>query len=129
DQILYRHEDFWREINGHNLTKGWVESPSYVLSLFGEADIEALTDYSHREIVRICKLYKPGTANYHLVEGSDHSMIKVGSMDDGAALRGTPEYFNYLQQRFNYSVVSIIDEWMQRVIPLHYPEQLPATQP
>ena len=125
DQILYRHEDFWREINDHNLTKGWAESPSYVLSIFGEADIEAVNDYAHKEIVQICNHYKPNTASFHLMEATDHSMIKVGTMEEGAAMRGSRAYFDLMQNAFNFEVVTLIDDWIQATKVLSFPEEIP----
>ncbi len=116
DQILYRHEDFWRELNAHNLSEAWTGFNGHVLSLFGGADIEAVNDESQREIARIANAGNPGHGTFMLVKDTDHSMIEVGSMEKGARLRSTPEYRQYLETRFNYDVVTMTHEWIQRVI-------------
>lgn len=125
DQILYRHEDFWREINAHNLSKAWKNSHGYVLSIYGEADIEAVNDASHKEIVRLRNHYYPGTATYRFLEGTNHSLIKVGSMEQGLALRGTPEYQQYMAEAFNYELVEMMDEWIQKIRTTPFPKNRP----
>lgn len=116
DQILGRHEDFWREINRHNYSEAWRSTGSAVLSIFGEADFEAVDDESHRAIARIVDQAQPGRGTFRLLPRTDHSMIEVGSMEEAARLRGTPEYRRYLQERFNYEIVTIIDHWIQELI-------------
>lgn len=116
DQILYRHEDFWRELNAHNLSEAWAGFHGQVLSLYGEADMEAVNDEAQREIARIANAANPGHGAFKLVEGTDHSMIKVGSMEKGAKLRSTPEYREYLETKFNYDIVAMTHEWIQRVM-------------
>ena len=116
NQILFRHEDFWRELNAHNLSEAWAGIKGHVLSLFGEADMEAVNDESQKEIARIVNAGHPGHGTFRLVPGTDHSMIEVGSMEKGARLRSTPEYREYLQTKFNYDIVTMTHEWIQDVM-------------
>ena len=116
DQILFRHEDFWRELNAHNLSEAWAGINGHVLSLFGKADMEAVNDESQREIARIVNANNAGYGTFRLVPETDHSMIKVGSMEKGARLRSTPEYRQYLETKFNYEIVTVTHEWIQSVI-------------
>lgn len=116
NQILARHEDFWRELNGHNLSKAWAGIEGYVLSLFGEADMEAVNDESQKEIARLVNAQHPGHATFTAIPETDHSMIRVGSMAEGARLRSTPEYRQYMQQRFNYDIVTITAQWIRGII-------------
>ena len=118
NQILFRHEDFWRELNAHNLSEAWAGINGHVLSLFGEADMEAVNDESQKEIARIVNAGHPGHGTFRLVEGTDHSMIEVGSMEKGARLRSTPEYREYLQEKFNYGIVTMTHEWIQGVMEM-----------
>lgn len=115
-QILYRHEDFWRELNAHNLSEAWAGFDGHVLSLYGEADMEAVNDESQREIARIANAGHPGHGTFRLVAGTDHSMIEVGSMEEGARLRSKPEYRQYMDTKFNYDVVTMTHEWIQGVM-------------
>ena len=116
DQILFRHEDFWREINAHNFSKAWADMEGHVLSLYGEADLQAINDDSHREIARIVNTSNPGHGTYKFVEKTDHSMIKVGSMEDGVHLNGTPEYRQLMETKFNYNIVRLTHEWIQGIL-------------
>jgi pimeloyl-ACP methyl ester carboxylesterase len=113
DQILDRDEIFWQELHDQNLTDAWAKTTAHVLSLYGEADLPAISSDAHEEIVKIVNTYHPGYGTYKLVPETDHSMIKVGSMQDGINLSGTPEYREKLQNNFNYELVHMIHDWIQ----------------
>ena len=113
NQILSRHEDYWREINAHNLSAAWINSNSYVLSLYGEADLAAIDEQSHREIARLVNEKHPGAATYQMIPETDHSFIKVGKKEDKVKLYQSPKYRDYLTNQFNYDIISIMDEWMK----------------
>ncbi|MEM7039214.1 MAG: hypothetical protein AAF570_19720, partial [Bacteroidota bacterium] len=114
--ILYRRSVFWRELAGVPPAKAWAQLDAHVLSIYGEADFEVFNPASMSEIARIVNNYHPGKGTYKFLEGTDHSMIKVGSMDKGLELRGSPEYRNYLMNHFNYEVVTTLHEWIQNVL-------------
>ncbi len=113
NQILYRHEDFWRELAEHPLSEAWSKTRSHVLSLFGGADLEALNDVSQKEIVHLVNHYHPGYGTFQFVPDTDHSMIRVGSMAEGARVRSQPAYRELLQTQFNYDIVTYTHEWIQ----------------
>ena len=93
-----------------------MNSNSYVLSIYGEADFQAINANSHQTIADLANKAHPGSGTFHLMEGTDHSMIKVGSMEKGVQISGTPAYRGYLQDAFNYDLVRVMDEWMREVV-------------
>ena len=52
DMIFGRHHSFWLSVHQLNLVQAWAETPSHVLSVFGEADFEALDPRSQKTISR-----------------------------------------------------------------------------
>jgi hypothetical protein len=116
DQILYRHEDFWREIYKYNLSEAWANFEGYVLSLNGEADLEVVNSFSQQEIVKIVNHYHPGKGRFEYLPETDHSMIKVGSLEEGARLRSQPEYRTLVAEKFNFDIVNITDEWIKGIL-------------
>lgn len=113
DQILGRDEIFWQELHDQNLTIAWAKTPSYTLSIYGEADLPAISSDAHEEIAKIVNTYYPGRAEYQLLEGTDHSLIRVGSMEDYLKLRQTPAYREKLENHFNYDLVTMMDVWIK----------------
>ena len=116
NQILQRHEDFWREIYPYNISEAWATTTSHVLSLNGEADIEVINSFSQQELVKIVNHYHPGHGEFVFFPKTDHSMIKVGSLEEGAKLRGTPAYRQLLMTSFNYDIVDTTHRWIQGLI-------------
>lgn len=79
--------------------------------MFGEADFEVFDAFSMEEIARIVNHYHPGKGKFVMIPGTDHGMIEVGSMAKGLELRNKPEYRDYYNKRFNYKIVTEIDQW------------------
>lgn len=113
--ILYRRAEYWQEICRHTLADAWAKTDAHVLSLFGEADFEVFDGFSMAEIARIVNRYHPGHGKFVSIPGTDHGMIEVGSMDNGVGLQGTPEYRSYYLNRFNYRIVTELQQWIEAV--------------
>ena len=114
--LLSRHYSFFFELSKHDLVTPWAKANSHVLSIYGEADFEVFNPASMSEIARIVNFYHPGKGSFVSLPGTDHSFIEVGSMDEGLALRGTPQYRDYLVNHFNWQVVTAFHNWMQEVM-------------
>ncbi|MBP6722782.1 MAG: alpha/beta fold hydrolase [Bacteroidia bacterium] len=114
--ILFRRAEYWQEISRHTLTDAWAKTDAHVLSMFGEADFEVFDAFSMEEIARIVNHYHPGKGKFVMIPGTDHGMIEVGSMAKGLELRNKPEYRDYYNKRFNYKIVTEIDQWIQLVL-------------
>lgn len=116
--LLFRKAEFWQEIAKHTLTEAWAKTEAHVLSMFGEADFEVFNAFSMQEIARIVNAYHPENGTFVEIKGTDHSMIEVGSMDEGLALRGNPAYRDFFRNRFNYQIITTLNEWIQSKIEM-----------
>ena len=112
DMLIGRHATFLQEIENHSMVKAWGTLESKVLIMHGEADIQALGPDAAQEIQTIVNHYHPGHAEFKLIEGTDHSFIKLGSLADSYKITGQPEYGKYLQNAFNYEVVDTLLNWL-----------------
>ena len=112
DQLIGRHEKFWLELSEQNITEAWINSNAFVLSIYGGADLQALDEYSHQEIVRMVNSYRPGTAQYIYRPSANHFMVNVGPMEKGVQIMGTPQAGRYFQQNFDYKIVNEIHHWI-----------------
>lgn len=112
DSLIFgRHYTFWQELNDHNLYAAWQTINIPVLTLYGEADINALKPDDHVQIVSIVNRQHPGLATYQLVAKTNHSMQIVGTMA------------TYLQKRheadqlysFNTGMFDDIAKWIRQI--------------
>ncbi len=113
NQILLRHEDFWLELYEYNMTEAFKDFKGYVLSMNGEADLEVLNDFSQREVVRIVNHYHPGKGEFYYLPKTDHMMIEVGTLEEGAVIRYQPRYRDMMANNFNYDIVEKTHTWIQ----------------
>ncbi len=113
EMIFGRHYSFWNSVNDLPMTEIWKNTSCHVLSIYGEADVEALDPVNHQTIVDIVNHYHPGKARFALLEGTNHSMIEVGSMKEGVALRNSPQMRDYLMNNFSHKLTELCDEWMR----------------
>ncbi len=113
--ILWRKSFFWRELSEVNVAEAWAKTDAYVLSVYGEADFEVFNPFSMQEIPRIVNSYHPGHGKFVSLDGTNHSMIKVGSMDKEIALKGAPEYRDYVVNHFDWRLVTELHKWIQEV--------------
>lgn len=113
DMIFQRHYTFMQQLNDLNLTESWSNVKSHVLSIYGEADFEALNPDAHKAIVNIVNYYHPGKGTFYLLPETNHSFIKVGSMEDGVEARKNGQLRQLMQTSFNYKIIEEIDDWIQ----------------
>lgn len=113
--ILWRKSFFWRELSEVNVTEAWAKTDAYVLSMYGEADFEVFNPFSMEEIARIVNTYHPGHGKYVFLDGTNHGMINVGSMEKEVALKGSPEYRDYVVNHFDWRLVTELHKWIQEV--------------
>ena len=113
DLLLERDQHFMQQLNELDLTTAWSQVRSNVLSIYGQADFEALDPSSHQEIARIVNRFHPGMATFLLLPETDHSFIRVGSMEEGVQAILSGNKGKLLATRFNYEVVTQIDQWIK----------------
>ncbi|MEM9548616.1 MAG: alpha/beta fold hydrolase [Bacteroidota bacterium] len=113
NQILLRHENFWRELYEYSMTEAFHDFQGFVLSMNGEADIEVINDFSQREVIHIVNTFHPGKGEFYYLPKTDHMMIEVGTLEEGAVLRYQPRYREMMANNFNYDIVDKTDSWIQ----------------
>jgi len=113
NQILLRHEDFWRELYEYSMTEAFHKFEGYVLSMNGEADLEVINDFSQREVVHIVNTFHPGKGEFYYLPKTDHMMIEVGTLEEGASLRYQARYRDLMDKNFNYDIVEKTHAWIQ----------------
>lgn len=113
DMIFQRHYSFMQQLNDLPLTSSWSNLNSHVLSIYGEADFEAINPDSHKEIVRIVNYYHPDRATFLLLPETNHSFIKVGSMQAGIDASSNGVMRELMKTSFNYDIVTEIDKWIK----------------
>lgn len=116
NQILFRHEQFWRELYDYSLTDALAKFNGFVLSMNGEADLEVVNDISQREVVHIVNHYHPGHGEFCYFPKTDHSMIKVGTLEEGAVIRFEPRYREMMANNFNFDIVDKTDQWIKAIM-------------
>ena len=102
---------FHEEINQRNMSDVWSNINCSVLSLYGGADIAALSDAGHKRIVRIVNKSHSGKATYKFIPKTNHEMQKVGIMKKFIQMMETPEYNSYAAKRFNHEMMKTIINW------------------
>lgn len=89
DILLFRNYDALQSVDDLPVVESWLNYPGKVLVLHGTADFEVCSDESPREMERMINLEGKGSAQYVELEGMDHSMFQVGSME--AAVNMDPQ--------------------------------------
>ena len=113
NMIFGRDYTFWKSVHDLDLAKLWSQTDSYVLAMYGEADIEAISPAEHEEIIRLVNAYHPDRATYQFVPKTSHSFIEVGSMQEGIEIQQNPPLmFQYYQTKFNVQMVEEMVKWM-----------------
>ena len=50
------------------------------------------------------------------LDGTDHSMVQVGGMEEGHTLRDTPAYRQRMAEGFDWRIVAEVDAWIKASI-------------
>lgn len=115
-QVFGRHYKFMQDLQDLKLGQVWADLDCHVLSMFGESDFEAINPDSHSEIIRIVNTFHPGKGEYVFLPETNHSFIKVGSMEENVRIKASGEMGKYVRTSFNEDVVKIVVEWMKKVM-------------
>lgn len=116
DMLLARHYKFWIDVHKAGITKAWTETPSYVLSIYGGADIQALNPTSHKTIARIVNHYQgEGRAKYVYLPDTDHSMIEIGDFFEVQKVKTEGKYGAYLRDNFSQKLMDELESWIKDI--------------
>jgi len=111
DRLLGRHYSFWHDLAALPLAAAWRDTRSRVLALYGESDLVALNDEDHRLIALIVNHYRPGTAKFVLIPGTEHDMRQVGNPDRIRARARTNQ--PAARAPFEPAVADTIIQWIE----------------
>lgn len=107
----------FKEINGHDLSKAWQQTSSYVLAIYGECDIAANNAADHQALVKWHNQHHPGKASFWLAPGTTHTFEEIGTMEDYVRWQSTPDaYYQYAENRFNAKVFDYVGNWLKKLI-------------
>lgn len=116
DQLMGHHYTFWQQLNDHNLYAAWKATDAHVLAIFGEADVPALKPEAHEQIAAVVNRSHPGKGEYFFLPRTDHAMVEVGTQQDAARLSNSPEYTQYIRDKFSVALIEKLDAWMRSKI-------------
>lgn len=116
NDFLTRDIIFSRSIHAHNIVEAWANTSTHVLSAWGEADVQVINDFSHRELVKIVNNYHPGKATFLKLDSTDHNFLKIGTIDDSYAAYRDGTLGQYFSTSFNNEVIGAFDDWMKLIM-------------
>lgn len=116
DQYEHRHYTFWQDLQDMPLAEAWKDTKAQVLTIYGEADIEAIGPDDSILITDLVNYYRPGTASYKYMENVNHSMIRFEDKKTDLRLRGQPAYAAHMDKNYDDRVVKEIVEWARKVM-------------
>lgn len=104
---------FHQEINQHNSAMAWRNTKSYVLTIYGEADIAAIYPDDHIAIANYVNEVHPGKGTYLFVPKTNHTFQEIGTMAEYVQMQSNPlAYETMAQERFNYKLFDDVCNWM-----------------
>lgn len=121
--MLGRSPQFLRQLAAVKTLVAWRDVKSNVLSLFGQSDLEALTDADQKYLVEAVNYWRPGSGEYVEFPDTDHGMRLSGSrlaIRDRNRAGGPP-----LTGEFNGRIVMALADWIERSMAKP-PVRLPA---
>ncbi len=110
--IWTRHYKYIVQIDDYSLFEQWSKVKSNVLVFWGDADLEAFSEWDHKQITDVVNKYNPGKATYYNIKNTTHSFAKVKSMQHGIKNRN----WKYITSNFNQEVIEATYNWMNNVI-------------
>lgn len=100
---------YMQEVNDKNFCEAWGKlGNTKVLALFGENDWISLRE-DQTQVADSVNAAKPGSAEFHVVPGSDHIFSKCTSMQDSFNRFGKPG------TEFNPEIVKSMKDWLAKV--------------
>jgi hypothetical protein len=112
--IYGRSYQFWQSLNDLNLVKAYSQLGVPVLSMYGEADVEALDKSSVEYLTTLLNAQEAGLGTFRFIPGTDHAFIEVGSQADGMALKQSGAYRQHLEEHYNPAIGEETIRWMEK---------------
>lgn len=110
-----RDVSFFQGISRQNLRAAWRDGGGAVLSLYGESDITAISGFEQELIATVVNHYRPGTATFTTVPGTNHPMARVGSRSEYRR-RISEAGGMGISAEFNEEVLATMTRWALSVL-------------
>ncbi|NVK28486.1 MAG: alpha/beta fold hydrolase [Flavobacteriia bacterium] len=110
DVILFRNYDALQSVDELPVVPSWLSYEGKVLIFYGTADFEVCSDESPKEMVRMMNIEHPGSAEYVEIQGADHSMFQVGSMEEAVNM-SDEERRSAMMKGIDQKIPRAIIEW------------------
>ncbi|MBC5774923.1 PDZ domain-containing protein [Pontibacter sp. KCTC 32443] len=111
--LFGRHYTYLQELHDVPVNRAWKEANAYTLSLFGEADVQAIDEDGAKIIADVVNSYYPGKAEYKLVPRTDHTFAESGTQKEYLRMQNEGTYDAFAATHFNQKLVDMLDEWMK----------------
>ena len=110
--IWTRNYKYIVQIDDYNMFDVWSRVKSNVFVFWGDADLEAFSEWDHKKIVDVVNKYNPGKATYYNIKNTTHAFAKVESMKHGIKNRD----WNYITTHFNNQVIDESSNWIEKIV-------------
>jgi len=113
NHLFGRHYTFLQELQDMPMVKAWRDADAYTLTIYGEADLQALCPEGAQFITNIVNSYHPGKGTYKFLPQTDHGFAKVGTKQEYQRLMESGAYEKIGETNFNPEIVEIVDTWIK----------------
>lgn len=108
-----RHISTFRELNEHNVAKGFSDFENYTLAIYGECDLNANSPDDNIALINHVNAQRPGHGSFWLAPRSSHTFEEIGTMQEFITLWDNPQaYQQFAASRFNGKIFEYIDKWI-----------------
>ncbi len=105
---------FHKDLNAYNLAMAWKNTKSYVMAIYGEADIAAIHPDDHVAIANYVNETHPGKGTYLFVPKTNHTFQEVGTMAEFVKMQSDLlAYEKMAAQHFNFKLFDEVCNWMK----------------
>jgi pimeloyl-ACP methyl ester carboxylesterase len=114
--FIGRNFSFMPEVNDANLTEALAKSACPVLAISGEYDIAVVDSEWAGQVAEIVNHFHPGFGSSLILPKTQHSFIKVPSMEEYVQLRNENLFNNaYMSEHYNPALVEEMSKWINKV--------------
>ncbi|MBX7240279.1 MAG: PDZ domain-containing protein [Bacteroidia bacterium] len=104
--IYGRHPSFYASLNKQEVVEAWKSCGTPVLTMHGEYDIQSIDEDAGKEIAEIVNFYKPNTATFRVMKGTEQNFVKVPSVNEYFKMLRDGRYNpDYTAQNFNKEIL------------------------
>lgn len=100
---------FFQQLAGKNLMGAWEKTDAMVLAIYAENDF-LCSQEDHEFIAAAVNALRPGTAEFKLLEKTDHGFSETTSQRD------SQERWTRPGKKFNPTIITVLTDWLKKVL-------------